>query len=223
MKRPIHFCICLFLLAIGSAAQTPDTFEIATFDIATFQIPSGWSKQPSDSFFQISTQDKASGTFCVITIYRSGPGTGDSKENFDLAWKSIVKETVSPSAAPLMQPSKNRAGDWNAEMGSAPFDKDGTKGVAVLVTVSGFGKMLNTLILTNSDVYEPTITAFLESADLKKPDGDSNSVRRSEVNNAGLSVTSYSWKQSQSRKDPMGGYAGYSANTYQFLANNTYK
>ncbi len=209
-------------LSGSGLAQTSETF-----DIATFRIPNGWTKQVGADTLQISTEDKAAGTFCVITVYRSIPAANDSKANFNLAWKAILKEGFGATAPPQMQPSKNDDGDWQAEMGSAAFEKDGTKGVAVLVTVSGFGKMINTVILTNSDVYESAITAFLESADLKKPDAKNSPAKQSQASDtrspSGLSVTSHNWKQSQSRKDAMGSYAGYSANTYQFLANNTYK
>ena len=222
MKTVVILILGLLAFTIDTAAQSAESF-----DIATFRVPKGWSKEVSESTFQISTQDKASGAFCLITVYRSIPATGDSKENFDLAWKGIVKDAVNASAAPVMQPSKNGKDDWRAEMGSAPFEKSGMKGVAVLVNISGFGTMVNTLILTNSDSYESAITAFLESADLKKPDAKSNPAARAQINDqnapSGRSVRSYNWKQSQSRKDAIGGYAGYSANTYQFLSDNTYK
>ncbi len=216
------FALAIAVLSITIAnAQTSETF-----DIATFQVPKGWSKQSSQNRFQISAADDAAGAFCMITVYRSIPGTSDSKENFNLAWQTVVKGTVNV-AAPQMQPSNN-FDDWKSEMGSAAFEKDGVKGAAVLVTISGYGKMLNVLILTNSDVYESTIKTFLESAVLKKPENsqaNSDAVREPQpaTNQGGLSVTSHYWKQTQNRRDAMGSYAGYSSNTYHFLANSTYK
>ncbi len=216
MKYFLLLTICFLSFSSGALCQTSESF-----DIATFRVPKGWAKNVTDGAFLISTEDKSTGAFCLITIYKSVPGTSDPKKNFDLAWASLVKEAVNPPAAPQMQQSKNSDGDWKAEMGSAAFEKDGTRGVAVLVTISGFGKMLNTLILTNSDAYESAIATFLESADLKKPEGVPAPMEAQP--SSGLSVTSYLWKQSQSRKDSIGGYGGYSANTYQFLANGTYK
>lgn len=224
MKHLIFLTIYFLFCSAGALAQATDTF-----DIATFTVPKGWTKEVSEGSFQITTHDKAANTFCVITVYRSLPGVGkNSKQNFDVAWTMFVKSTVNPTAEPVMQPSTNDPGGWQAEIGSAPFENKVAKGVAALVTVSGFGTMINTLILTNSDVYEPAITAFIDSADLKKPDTNSNPVKQSPANDApttssGLSVTSYNWRQTQNRKDAMGSYAGYSSNTYQFLANNTYK
>jgi hypothetical protein len=67
-----------------------------------------------------------------------------------------------------MQPSHNPE-DWKVEMGSAPFEKAGSKGSLVLVTVSGYGTMINAMIITNTETYIPAITSFLKSFTFKKP------------------------------------------------------
>ena len=215
MKHFLFLTICFLFCSAGSLAQAPQAF-----DIATFKIPEGWNKEVSEDHLQISTQDKAAGTFCLITVFRSVPATGTPKENFALAWKSIVEERMSPTAEPVMEQTKNDEGSWQLEMGYAPFENKAGKGVAILVTISGYGKMFNTMILTNSDAYDAQIRAFMESADLKTP--TSNKPVTEPAPSSGPSLTSYNWKQSQNRKDAMGSYAGYSANTYQFLPNGSY-
>ena len=94
---------------------------------------------------------------------------GNSKENFAAAWQNLVKEAVNVEAAPQMFPSNNPE-DWALEGGFAPFEKGGAKGVALLYTISGYGKMVNVMILTNTQAYESNIAAFIESISLKKPD-----------------------------------------------------
>jgi len=75
---------------------------------------------------------------------------------------------VNVSTAPQMvSPSADEG--WEAQSGVAAFEKDGTKGIAMLVTISGYGKMVNVLVLTNTDAYQQTISDFLGSASLKKP------------------------------------------------------
>jgi hypothetical protein len=54
------------------------------------------------------------------------------------------------------------------ESGLAPYKIDGKKGVVLLVTLSGQSKMVNILILTNTDKFQQAITNFLESVDLPK-------------------------------------------------------
>ena len=163
MKHFLFLTVCVLFCSVGSPGQTQQSF-----DIATFQIPKDWSKEVSEDYLQISTEDKAARTFCLITVYKSVPAGSDPKENFRTAWKSIVKERMSPTADPVMQPTKNDEGGWQLELGSAPFENKAGKGVAILVTISGYGKMMSTMILTNSEVYDAQIRAFMESADLKK-------------------------------------------------------
>ncbi len=149
--------------SIASLAQVPETF-----DIATFKSPKGWNKQAGQSSLQLSTEDKASGAYCLITLFKSIPGTDDSKANFDAAWETVVKGAVNVSTAPQMVNPTADDG-WEAQSGVAAFEKDGTKGIAMLVTISGYGKMVNVLVLTNTDAYQQTISDFLGSATLKKP------------------------------------------------------
>ena len=138
-----------------------------TFDIITFTVPQGWDKKPSEKAIQFSKEDAAKGTYCLITLYSSLPGKANSKENFDLAWSTLIKESVTVSADPEMQAPATEDG-WEAQSGYAPFESDGSKGIVVLVTSSGFQKMVNIVILTNTDEYEKDITGFLESVSFQK-------------------------------------------------------
>ena len=167
MKKLLSWSICALTFAISTLAQTPETF-----DIATFRSPAGWTKRTTETSLLLSTEDKAKGTYCVITLLASVPGTNDAKKNFDAAWQTVVKTVVDPTAAPQMFPSDNKE-DWQLVGGFAPFEKDGEKGVAVLFTASGYGKMVNALVLTNTQAYEAATTAFLESISFRRPAGAS--------------------------------------------------
>jgi len=218
MKKLFLVALLYSTFAILCPAQTKETF-----DIATFQAPKGWQKQASKDSIEFSTEDKATGAYCLIKIVKSLPGLGSSKENFDAAWQTIVKETVTPTSAPQMQPSNNPE-DWKIEMGSAPFEKDGLKGVVVLVTASGYGKMMNAVVFTNTQAYEPQITAFLESFSFKKLMAVSQPVPVSSDPNAPIVGT---WGQNlgahMTYGDPVAaGMAGYSKDQYTFNANGTY-
>jgi len=165
MKETLFAASCLLSFALASLAQAPETF-----DISTFRAPKGWNKQAGENSIQFSTEDK--GNFCIVTLFKAIPGLGDPKENFDAAWETIVKEAVTVSSAPQMFPADTR-GEWLLAGGFAPFEKNGEKGVAVLYTATGFGKMVNALVLTNTQAYEAATTAFLESISFKKPAGAS--------------------------------------------------
>jgi hypothetical protein len=157
------------------------------FDIVTYIPPKGWKKQFTENALQLTKEDGARGTYCIITLYKAIPGTADSKENFDLAWASLVKEMVTVSAAPEMQAVENKEG-WEIQSGYATFESDSVKGVVILVTASASEKMVNLIITTNTDVYEKEMTAFIESLSIKRaPEG---SVKTKEVEDQATSTQS---------------------------------
>jgi hypothetical protein len=219
MNQSFRIILVVLVLTIGTFAQSAETF-----DIASFQSPKGWAKQAGTDAVQFSIEDKTGGTFCLISLFKSVPGIGTPKENFDAAWSTIVKEAVAVSAAPEMMAADNK-GEWLLAGGFAPFEKDGVKGVAVLYTASGYGRMVNALILTNTQVYEPAATAFLNSISFKapavevKPQGPASS-------NGEPSLTNNFWKQGAIRGGMLG-HSGLSTGTflkvYQFFDNGTYK
>lgn len=174
MKRNISIAILLLISTAGFPQKQ-------TFDIATFTPPKNWKKQASNDAIQFSKEDAAKGTYCLMTLYKSMPGKENSKENFDLAWASLIKESVTVSSAPEMQPIAIDNG-WEAQSGYAPFESDGSKGIALLVTSSSYQKMINIVILTNTDTYQNEMSAFLESVSLKKITGTTKQVDKPETN-----------------------------------------
>ena len=157
--------IILLLCICASVATSFAQKQI--FDLATFTPPKGWKKQPGESAIQLSKEDAAKSTYCLITLYKSIPGKTDAKENFDMAWASLVKEMVTVSTAPEMQTPATENG-WETQSGYAPFESDGNKGIAMLATASASNKMINMVILTNTDIYQKDISTFIESISLKK-------------------------------------------------------
>jgi hypothetical protein len=165
----------LLLLYTSAIAQKE------TFDLATYTTPEGWNKNPTEHAVQFSKEDSKTNTYCIITLYKAMPGIGDSKKNFDAAWETLVKEAVTVTADPEMQPPATEDG-WEVQSGYSTFESDGHKGIVLLVTSSGFKTMVNIVILTNTDAFEPGITGFLESISLKKPDTKTQMVTETNTN-----------------------------------------
>jgi hypothetical protein len=215
------FTFLLFLFASNVFAQKE------TFDMTTYTVPVSWKKESTETAIQFTKENKSNGSYCVITLFKAVPATSKAKENFDMAWTSVVKEMVTIAAPPEMLPSALENG-WEAVTGYAPFEKDGNKGVALLVTSSGYDKMVNIIIFTNSDLYEKDMAAFLESVSLIKPvaapqqNNTEQKFKETNTKTAGA-LTNFIWKSHQNRKDAMGNNAGYSTNSYQFYSNGTYK
>lgn len=168
------------ILLLGICVSVANLFaQQQTFDISSFSPPKGWKQEVDKDAIQLSKEDAAKGTYCLITLYKAAPGTADPKANFDMAWASLVKEMVTVSAAPEMQPAATENG-WEARSGYAPFESDGNKGIAILVTSSGFDKMVNIIILTNTDVYEKDVTALLESINYNKQNQPTKPVQNTQ-------------------------------------------
>ena len=124
-----------------------------------------------------------------------------------------------------MQPMADKDG-WNIASGVAPFEKDGMKGVAVLVNASGHGTMVNALVLTNTQAYEPAITAFLGSISFKKPAATAPAASPAATASVDASILG-TWGSnagaSMTYGDPVAaGMAGYTKSQYTFNANGTY-
>jgi hypothetical protein len=221
MKQLILSMACILTFSVSFYGQTTDTF-----DISTFQPPTDWKKQVSQDAILFSTEDGES--YCLITLYRSVPGLGNPNENFDAAWQTIVKEAVTVSAAPQMFPS-DKKGEWQVAGGFAPFEKAGAKGIAVLYTASGYGKMVNALVLTNTRAYEAAATAFLESISFKKPAEEIQPQTRVIPNGSqpAENLIVGTWGQNlgahMTYGDPVAaGMAGYSKDQYTFNVDGTY-
>lgn len=160
--KTIVLIFCSLFFSVGVSAQTPETFGIISF-----QTPKGWQKEASQNAVQLGVDDNATGGTCLITMFKPLPGSSDSKVNFASAWKTIVQETVSVSGKPRMQSPAIKNG-WTAESGLAGYEAGGKKGVVLLVTLSGQSKMVNILVLTNTDQFQKQIADFLGSVGLPK-------------------------------------------------------
>ncbi|MCW5962122.1 MAG: hypothetical protein KIS76_18325 [Pyrinomonadaceae bacterium] len=152
--------------SIFAQKETGSRGTVEKFDIASFQTPKGWQKELLANAVQFGAEN-TDGGICIITLFKSLPASSDSKANFDAAWETIVKETVAPADKPEMQPSISENG-WTAETGIAVYESDGKKGAAMLITMTGGSKMVNILVLTNTDAFQQTVEQFLGSIDLEK-------------------------------------------------------
>jgi len=218
MKLCKNLAVLIFAAAIifssfgAASAQTSETF-----DVISFKAPKGWEKKPAESAVQFTKEDKAKGSYCLMILYKSVPGTPNAKENFDLAWTSLVKEMVTVSDAPQMEPAVTEDG-WETHSGYAAFESEGNKGIVVLVTASGFDKMVNLMILTNTDAYEKEISSFLASLSLKKPEAATRQTPAAADDKTPIIGT---WAMSASDQ-ATNGVRGYIKRQYTFSSNGTY-
>lgn len=209
MKKIILFCLLCLCLEKSFAQKQ-------SFDLATFTLPKGWKKQVTENAMHLSKEDKATGNYCLIILYKSIPGAATPSENFNLAWTSLVKEMVTVSGNPELHDPEIKNG-WETHSGHAPFTSDDGNGVAILATATGTGKMMNMLVLTNTGIYEKEMTSFLASFSLKKiPPPEKSSA--SQIVNTWSAVSS-----DQDAASVNNGVAGHIHRQYIFNSNGTYR
>ncbi len=67
-----------FLIALLLSGSTCVIAQQQSFDITQFIAPKGWKKQTSESALQLTKEDEAKGTYCMITIFKAVTGTANS-------------------------------------------------------------------------------------------------------------------------------------------------
>lgn len=170
LKQLLVVIICCLLLTSGVTAQKAETF-----DIINYTAPAGWQKQSNANAVIFATEDKTKNIFCAITLFKAVPAGNDAKRNFETVWETFVKQSLNVAAAPEMQAARTDENGWTAQSGFAPYESDGAKGLAMLITLTGNGKVVPVLILTNSELYQEQASRFLASLVLPKAAAQQNS------------------------------------------------
>jgi hypothetical protein len=220
MKHVLFFVICILIFAAGSAAQRPDSF-----DIASFQAPAGWAKQAKDEAVIFSVSDKQKGAFAMLVIYRSDLSSGDPKRDFDADWNQFVAGTFGVKDKPQMEPQKPADG-WVITTGGSTFEsRDLGTAAIILSTYTGNGRKFSGAAIFNSQDYVPAIDAFASSIVLSKaPVNVGPPAAASQAENSILGTWGQNLGAHMTYADPVAaGMAGYSKDQYTFNADGTYK
>jgi len=161
----------VFMICVATSTSFGQITE--TFDLATYTIPSGWKKTNSTSgVVGYTITDKQKGTYCQAGIYKSMKTMGSALLDFQTDWTDLVAKPYSITTQP--DPGAPTTNDgWTALSAEGYFDFNGSKSVAVLLTLSGYGKRLSILFLTNTQDYNPKIDEILGSVVLQIPEENS--------------------------------------------------
>lgn len=221
--RVVWFAVFMVgVFVSGLAAQT-----VEKFDVFTFKAPRDWDKEIGKDTVTLGTEDAAKGTQCLITVFKTVPGSDDAKANFDASWETIVKELVTKVGTPERGSAVSEEG-WMVESGVAPYQNDDVKGIAMLISGTGNGRLLNILIFTNSESYEPAISEFVASIKLPKVTAKPAPAAAPAKPTGEAARLIGRWQRSGSGAQPTygnsasWGSAGYTKSRYEFFADGTY-
>lgn len=215
LKIIVTTIICFFMLSVALSAQEK-------FDVVTYTSPKGWQKSTEANAIQFTKQN--GNQIAIMMLFKSIPTAKDSKTTFDASWDSIVKELLTKVDAPNMQPTVEKNG-WTIETGAAIGEKDGEKLAAMLLSATGGGKVVNLLVLFNSEIFQPEVETFVSSIDLTKQTTSNNvpAKQRGTVNNSIVGLWGSYLNETSGYLNGMPQYtAGYFRREYLFKADGTY-
>lgn len=166
MKK--YILIIILLVGLQACAQNKETF-----DVVSYSPLKGWTKSSTATTLTFTKEE--GNQFCVISLAKSIDATADAQQNFDNSWQTIAQTNLGAGKA-QMQPGSNDNG-WETKIGSAPFEKEGITGAAILISSSKNNRQVNILIITNTETYQKEMETFLESIDLQETAATNNNVQ----------------------------------------------
>ena len=153
--------IILLLLTMESFAQKQ------TFDVVNYIMPKGWDKTEQPNGIQLSTKNDGKADYAAAVIIRAVATSASPNENFNNSWEKLVKGTVNVSVAPSMQAPQIDKG-WDIISGQANYTDGSNKGLVILITATGNGKMANVVLMTNAQKYQAQLLEFISSLKLNE-------------------------------------------------------
>jgi hypothetical protein len=109
--------------------------------------------------------DNAKGRLCVLSIYKSTEGSGDAATDFAREWDSKVVKKFGCTSSPQTQNGEAKSG-WQCMIGVDTFSQKGRRMMAILTTLTGDGKTICLLALTNDNTYINDLDAFYKSFEI---------------------------------------------------------
>jgi len=202
-------------------------------DIVEFTPPTGWTKTPKEGAVTYSQFNQSKTGLCVITVYASTASAGSPPKDFTVAWNELVVKPFKAEANPKTE-MKSSDG-WQAIVGGAAIEEQGTKTFAILTVFSGFGKTAKVLCVFTDESFLAQLEAFTKSIKLDKPTvaanpparADDNSGRQSDRQAVSADKLVGSWATSSSGTrglDQSGNVlnSGYYKRQYTFNRDGTY-
>jgi len=161
MKKTSFFLLFSIYMSIAFAQK-------ANYDIITYTPPNGWEKEVLNNVIGYSKVDKLKNSWCRISIYKSIESKANIDQDFESEWQSLIASTYNISEAPLVN-EVTKADGWQIKSGGGNFMFNNSKSIALLTSISGFGKTTSIVFLSNSEDYLPSLEDLIASIDLIKP------------------------------------------------------
>ena len=162
----LGFCLCLLTVVSAFVPQTAFG-QTEKLGIVNYTPPAGWNRtQTQPNVIAFSTRNQTTGAFCIITLNGATPGTGNPQSDFTREWNNLVVQNMKAEANP--ETASESADGWTGIGGGGAVEFGGSTAFAFLTVISGFGKSVSVLGLTNDQSYVPQFQAFITGIEMDK-------------------------------------------------------
>src|SRR5688500_7714940 len=91
----------LLVLTVVCLCSSPTVFcQTEKLGIVQYTPPKGWNKTAKENVVAFSKINRATGIFCIITLYGATPGTGNPQSDFKREWNHLVVKPLNAEANP---------------------------------------------------------------------------------------------------------------------------
>jgi len=158
------FCSLVFVFAFASQNASGQTEKLG---IVKYTPPPGWNRtQKQENVIAFSTQNQATGAFCIITLNGATPGTGSPTGDFAKEWNTLVVQNMKAEANPATE--SEAADGWTAIGGGGAVEFGGGRAIAFLTVISGFGKSVSVLGVLSDQACVAQMQAFISGIEMDK-------------------------------------------------------
>ena len=162
--KTIPFSILLLSIAVPCAAQTREKF-----DIVTFACPRAWTRVDSNGGILLESARTRNGltSFGQIYLYPSRAAGGSAVSNFADEWRTHVTAHLGPNDQPEPHIETTRDG-WTIATGAAQVSRNNLRFTCMLISATGFGKVMSFLVNTAGQDYVKEIDDFFKSLEFDR-------------------------------------------------------
>src|SRR5258705_7471955 len=166
--------------------------QTETFDIATFTPPTGWQRIDSMGIVAFLNSKTTNGltSFCQLFLYPSRATNSSPSKNFEMEWNNLVVKPTGAKGKPQTETEKTPDG-WTAVTGHTNITLKGTTYTCMLVSASGFGKVISVLVNIAGQDYVSDVQNFLDKLELNAKAMNNNNSNDKQIITGPASLSNY--------------------------------
>jgi hypothetical protein len=159
-KLPLLVALCVFP-ATAVAQQ-----RVSNDLISYLPPPANWQKEVKAKTYT-SYGIVAGRKYCQIFVLLGTNSKGSIAKDFESDWQGSIVSSYAVTGPPQLTETATEPG-WQARTGVGSFEYSGGMSAVMLVTITGYGRSVAIVAVTNSEDYTPHIQSVLASVKMNQ-------------------------------------------------------